>query len=250
MVRLIMALALVAGMTTGAWAAGPVDEVPQAPVDRPAQASAAGGMDVIETSDGRTHRGRILSELQQGFLFREEEGITQVIPYAQVTEIQRAAELLHPPAPVVPPAPVAAPVAAPSTMEQAARVLVSPGYAARRRSVPLAYVLELLVPGAGHMYAGAIGEGMTHLLLVTLLPGVILGGLLAGGVTLYALNPDLGVTQVVTGLLINFLIILVAAVLSARVASVMRAGPAATTYNTRLLGEMMQEGLVAPGDGD
>lgn len=236
----------------GALAAGPVDEPPPTPLhpadDRDDGEAGCGPIDIIETTDGRTRRGHILTELQQGFLFHDDdEDQTLVIAWASIRDLQRGNDVRTPPPSIAAP-PVEKPAPRMSPGETAARVLASPEYESRRRSVPLAYLLELLVPGAGHMYAGAVGEGITHLLLVTVLPAVILSGLLAGGAALYAVTlsttqgaPNPAVPSVVTGLLINFMIILVGAVLSARVASVMRAGPAATIYNQRLLGEMIHE---------
>ncbi|MEW5850070.1 MAG: hypothetical protein AB2A00_14875 [Myxococcota bacterium] len=203
----------------------------------PLPTTPATGPDVVVTKDGVSHRGRILSEVQGGFLFRGDDGVTRVIPFDQIDDLQRGS-----PATFAPPATTETTVSE-EREDLTARVRGSPEYRRKSRSVGMAYALELLFPGAGLIYAGAMTEGIMHLLLVTVVPAGIVGviGGLAAGV--YFLVPPPGrdeILRVGGGLVLNLAIILAAALLSARVTSVIRAGPAVRDHNEKPLAELVR----------
>lgn len=234
-------------------ASGPDDARPPAPeamVFAPhAPGAAEESPDGITTDDGRALRGRILDELPQGYLLRTADGQTLVIPYARVVDIFRGGEdaaLVEPaePAAAAPPAPVT-PEPLPPREELMSQVMASPRWQSETRSVPLAYALEVLIPGAGLMYAGSLAEGVAHLVLVVLMPGLVVAALGAPMLALWVVSRDTQlIAQMGVGLGINLFIILAAALLSARVGSILRAGPAASQHNQKLLGDLVREARV------
>jgi hypothetical protein len=47
------------------------------------------GQDTIRTADGKTRRGRILSEMHDGLLFKQDDGLTLLIPFSTIDDLQR-----------------------------------------------------------------------------------------------------------------------------------------------------------------
>lgn len=235
-----------------AHASGPQDAAPPARGSMvfAHQEATVGAPDAITTNDGQTLHGTIISELQQGFLVRLEGGGTAVIPYARITAVERGDDTLLAGLPKLGQAQSTAqstalgkapPPELPLRVELLAQAQNSKTFSSGSKSVPLAYLLEVLFPGAGLIYAGSVGEGVGHLLLVTLLPVVLTAALGGTVATLYALVRDDRALQLGLGLGINLIIILSAAVVSARVTAILRAGPAAANTNQKLLGDLVRQ---------
>jgi hypothetical protein len=205
--------------------------------------------DTVLTHDGQELKGKILAELREGFLMRVGAS-TRIILFGDIKDIQReGAQAIglpdsgspSPPSTAKPAPPLTTQPNALTRAERVAHVLNGAHYQERSRSVVAAYVLELLFPGAGLMYAGNLGEGVVHLLLVTLLPGLLAGLVASLTAGMFLATQDTRLLQLGLGLMINLAIILGAAVIGARVTSVIRAGPAAATNNQRVLGELLQQ---------
>jgi TM2 domain-containing membrane protein YozV len=207
--------------------------------------------DVILTGDGVTHRGRILAELQNGFLFRDNAGHTVVVPFTDVADLDRANArpvAAPPPAPPLPqpaPTPVTAMVYR-SRMELVDELQSTAVYRNRTRSEGVAYLLELLLPGVGHMYAGSWVEGITHMVVVAAIPTFLATSLAVTVGLMYALGPEDRLSQVGLAMVVNLGIILAAALVSARVSSVMRAGPAAAAHNQRVMSDLVRQAREHP----
>lgn len=85
-------------------------------------------IDIIRTKDGKVHAGKILSETQRGYLFRDESGETHVIEFETIDDVGRGGDRPTPSpssaTPSEPPAPPAPPVLVPqmSALEMANHV--------------------------------------------------------------------------------------------------------------------------------
>lgn len=49
--------------------------------------SAVASADSITTKDGATHEGKVVRELERGYLFRGESGVTMVVPFDQIDDV-------------------------------------------------------------------------------------------------------------------------------------------------------------------
>ena len=233
-------------------AAGPEDAPPPSSttqdVPRLARPEASPD-DVIVTGDGVTHRGRILAELQSGFLFREGSGTTTVVPFTDIVDLTRPgmARVVASASPSPPPAsPPVTTMVYRSRAELVEELQGSPSYTGSTRSEGVASLLELLLPGVGLMYAGAWVEGITHLVVVVSIPALLSLSLAVAAGLMYALGPEDRIAQVGLAMVVNLGIILAAAVVSSRVASVMRAGPAAAAHNQRVMSDLVRQARERP----
>ena len=130
--------------------------IPRTPDATPPQGAATDGADHIRLRDGRQLRGKILSQVQDGFLFNDlSSNATFVVPFGQIADLQRAA----PP----PPPPAFTPTLAPGgpLLPTDRRLFLE----SELRTLQVRYEQVSIWPGIEGLAGGVVGLGVGVVLL-------------------------------------------------------------------------------------